>query len=503
MSERSFHTEIMDLTGKKYVRTYKNTILIVEYRKFDRFYILLSLREPGRPCIIGFVKILNRKSPATQTEPQTAADGGAFGGDAVKQVGRTDYPMFGQKLLELIDTAAALTGAKIVVYDNSGFLRLERLFGRCGYEMCTHTCEYCRSMIEGPGGRVACVENHFGSPKRMFDQNSYLRPVWVRCYAGLDEYVVPMTYNGRLVALMYIGQFRLNDEIPAESDLPISTDRTRQKELYMKLPLVDKTRIEQTAMLFEYAMNAVLLEYVPKNELDMFFLHKDSSIVEQVMSIFDKNFDQGVTVKEISESLHVDATLLRRKFKQELGISLPDFLRERRYGLAKRLVREGKQSLESIALNCGFKDVSAFMHWFKHGTEKTVSEFKADAGASEGAERGFDYARAARQRIESNWRKGVTASTIAKELGVTLDHLTRLFKAETGCTVYGYLQSVRMEHAKEALALTDTPVAQIAADNGFPTPSAFAATFSREMGMTPLEYRRSRKKRDVNCDANV
>mgnify|MGYP000090226425 CR=1 FL=1 len=113
------------------------------------------------------------------------------------------------------------------------------------------------------------------------------------------------------------------------------------------------------------------------------------------------------------------------------------------------------------------------------GTEKTVSEFKADAGASEGAERGFDYARAARQRIESNWRKGVTASTIAKELGVTPDHLTRLFKAETGCTVYGYLQSVRMEHAKEALALTDTPVAQIAADNGFPTPSAFAATFSR------------------------
>ena len=101
MSEGSFHTEIMDLTGKKYVRTYKNTILIVEYRKFDRFYILLSLREPGRPCIIGFVKILNRKSPATQTEPQTAADGGAFGGDAVKQVGRTDYPMFGQKLREL------------------------------------------------------------------------------------------------------------------------------------------------------------------------------------------------------------------------------------------------------------------------------------------------------------------------------------------------------------------------------------------------------------------
>lgn len=76
MSERSFHTEIMDLTGKKYVRTYKNTILIVEYRKFDRFYILLSLREPGRPCIIGFVKILNRNHPRrrpSRKQPLTAA----------------------------------------------------------------------------------------------------------------------------------------------------------------------------------------------------------------------------------------------------------------------------------------------------------------------------------------------------------------------------------------------------------------------------------------------
>lgn len=411
----------------------------------------------------------------------------------MKQVGRTDYSMFGQKLLELIDTVKVLTGTKIVVFDSSRFLRLERLFGQRTNEMCTHTCEYCRSMIEGPGGRVACVEHHFGSPKRMFNQNSYLRPMWVRCYAGLDEYVVPMTYNGRPVALMYIGQCRLNDEFPAESDLPINTDRTRQKELYMKLPLVDKTRIEQAAMLFEYAMNAVLLEYVPKNELDMFFLHKENSIAEQVMSTFSMNFDQGVTVKEISESLHVDATLLRRKFKQEFGISLPVFLRERRYGLAKRLVREDKQSLESIALNCGFKDVSAFMHWFKHGTEKTVSEFKADTGQREDAKHGFDYVRAARQSMESNWRKGVTASTVAEEMSVTPDHLTRLFKAEMGCTVYGYLQKVRMEHAKEALALTDTPVAQIAADNGFPTPSAFAATFSREMGMTPLEYRKNRK----------
>lgn len=411
----------------------------------------------------------------------------------MKQVGRTDYSTFGQKLLELIDTVTVLTGTKIVVSDISRFLRTERLFGQRSYEMGSHTCEYCRSMIEGPGGRVACVEHHFGSPKRIFNQNSYLRPMWVRCYAGLDEYVVPMTYNGRLVALMYIGQCRLNDEFPADCDMLINTDRTRQKELYMKLPLVDKTRIEQAAMLFEYAMNAVLLEYVPKNELDMFFLHKENSIVEQVMSIFGRNFEQGMTVKEISESLHVDAALLRRKFKQELGISLPDFLREQRYGLAKRLVREGKQSLESIALNCGFKDVSAFMHWFKRGTEKTVSEFKAEAGASEGAERGFDYVRAARQSMESNWRKGVTATTIAEEMGVTPDYLTRLFKAETGCTVYGYLQKVRMEHAKEALALTDAPIAQVAADNGFPTPSAFAATFSREMGMTPLEYRRSRK----------
>ena len=69
VSERPFHTEMMDLTGKKYVRTYKNTILIMKYRKFDRFYILLSLCETGRACIIGFVKILNREIPATQTEP--------------------------------------------------------------------------------------------------------------------------------------------------------------------------------------------------------------------------------------------------------------------------------------------------------------------------------------------------------------------------------------------------------------------------------------------------
>ncbi|ARP87076.1 AraC family transcriptional regulator [Bordetella genomosp. 9] len=74
-----------------------------------------------------------------------------------------------------------------------------------------------------------------------------------------------------------------------------------------------------------------------------------------------------------------------------------------------------------------------------------------------------------------------------EEVGASGRTLIRLFQAELGLNYRQWLQQVRLADALGRLSLGQ-PVARIAADLGYRSPSAFAAMFRRAMGAPPNAY---------------
>lgn len=83
----------------------------------------------------------------------------------------------------------------------------------------------------------------------------------------------------------------------------------------------------------------------------------------------------------------------------------------------------------------------------------------------------------------------LTLEQIAWHVGLSAEHLARGFRRETGLTIFGYVEQVRLEHAKTLLASSTQSVTEIARQAGFGTPSQLCRSFKRALGETPLAYR--------------
>jgi AraC-like DNA-binding protein len=71
-----------------------------------------------------------------------------------------------------------------------------------------------------------------------------------------------------------------------------------------------------------------------------------------------------------------------------------------------------------------------------------------------------------------------------------VSHFARSFKATFGVAPHRWLIGRRIEHAKELLRQTTTPIADIAIQSGFADQTAFARTFHKVMGVSPGQWRR-------------
>lgn len=81
---------------------------------------------------------------------------------------------------------------------------------------------------------------------------------------------------------------------------------------------------------------------------------------------------------------------------------------------------------------------------------------------------------------------------VAWHLGVSPEHLARTFRQETGQTVFGYLQQLRLERAKTYLLGSGRSITAIAAETGFSSVALFSRNFKRAVGRSPLAYRQER-----------
>ncbi|MFI8519157.1 GlxA family transcriptional regulator [Streptomyces sp. NPDC085481] len=95
-----------------------------------------------------------------------------------------------------------------------------------------------------------------------------------------------------------------------------------------------------------------------------------------------------------------------------------------------------------------------------------------------------------RHYITRNIGRQLTLADLAASAHVSERQLTRIFKAELGTTPSAYIESARVEMARNQLESTDATLERITTLCGFGTTDTLIRAFRRRLDTTPMEYRR-------------
>ena len=88
----------------------------------------------------------------------------------------------------------------------------------------------------------------------------------------------------------------------------------------------------------------------------------------------------------------------------------------------------------------------------------------------------------------------LTLAQLASSVGLSPFHFCRAFKQSVGVAPHRYQMMLRAERARCLLEATDRCVTDIAFEAGYGSSQALARVFRREFGVSPSEYRATRRR---------
>lgn len=97
------------------------------------------------------------------------------------------------------------------------------------------------------------------------------------------------------------------------------------------------------------------------------------------------------------------------------------------------------------------------------------------------------------QYVNQNFQYSISLSELAQEMFVSTSTLSRFFKKQAGIYFADYLNQVRLRYAMQALLYSEKNITKIAVDCGFSNSSVFNRNFRDVYGMTPSDYRKTKR----------
>ncbi len=93
--------------------------------------------------------------------------------------------------------------------------------------------------------------------------------------------------------------------------------------------------------------------------------------------------------------------------------------------------------------------------------------------------------------IRNNYAKNITLNQVARQVNLSAGYFSNLFKKEVQENFVGYLNTLRIEQAKNLLQTTSMKAYEVAEKVGFTETTYFCKVFKKTTGMSPNEFRKS------------
>ncbi|MDO4357264.1 MAG: AraC family transcriptional regulator [Clostridia bacterium] len=106
---------------------------------------------------------------------------------------------------------------------------------------------------------------------------------------------------------------------------------------------------------------------------------------------------------------------------------------------------------------------------------------------------GADMQRELLAYIQAHYDERITLKQLADRMHMSEKYVSRYFKSHFALPFSRYVLHLRLEHARQLLETTETPVTEVALQVGFSSVSYFIRAFRDVYGVPPLRYRRGRQ----------
>jgi transcriptional regulator GlxA family with amidase domain len=107
--------------------------------------------------------------------------------------------------------------------------------------------------------------------------------------------------------------------------------------------------------------------------------HADE-VIRQVQGLIEKDYQRTISVDEMAEHCHMSVRNFIRRFEQATAHTPLEYLQRVRVENAKKLLESKNDSIEQVALQCGYEDMSFFRKVFKRHVAMTPREYKDKYG---------------------------------------------------------------------------------------------------------------------------
>jgi AraC-like DNA-binding protein/ligand-binding sensor protein len=215
---------------------------------------------------------------------------------------------------------------------------------------------YCNSIQSTEKGRLSCQRS---------DEILLLRCAKSRkpethiCHAGLVDVAVPLIYHAEIIGYLVLGQMREETAFSClESYLrSLSLDLEVMKKQYDELTVFDPLKIESIVSIAEMLAKYLLFE----NSLRPSFGYG----VQEAVDYINSNLKEKMTINKISHESGLSKNTLYRGFMKEFGMTIGEYITEKRIEKAEKLLLETDLSVEEIAFETGFSGSAYFGANFK------------------------------------------------------------------------------------------------------------------------------------------
>lgn len=247
----------------------------------------------------------------------------------------------------------------VVFIGNTGGKHMQR-----PYHYVVHKKPVCVSKHKTQAGFSSCVRC------RMTVQNYIARhgkSLSGYCKKGVYEHCAPVIYQGRTIAVIFIGNIYTGED----EQLRRLGSGVTQSLLDTMEHNYTKQDCENTARVIGDFI-CLLAEQHGMEE------GNHDALMDGIKNYIRENYVYNFSLEDLAEIFGYNAKYLGRLFKHRTGTTVNKFCNMLRIEEAKRLLTETDMRITDIALQTGFNNISYFNYVFSGETGKSPGAYRSD-----------------------------------------------------------------------------------------------------------------------------
>ena len=263
------------------------------------------------------------------------------------------------KIEDILQSFYEISGMDVAIVSNKNKIIARRYSGAL----------YCASIHKSQKCMDICLESdRLGLAKAHESRGLHV----YKCPFGVYEALMPIYKNDEIAAYVFVGlgieDNESSDKELMDSALDISPNlnKVQLEKGIGELPRFSKEKIDAFASLLP-----LIAEYIEGNNL---LADTDMTVGQHIKSYVKNNLSRKITLADLSWHLHCSTVTLTEHFKNEFGITIMDYVMNKRMEKAQRLLLNSELSIREVADECGFSDNEYFSRCFKetHGMSPTA-----------------------------------------------------------------------------------------------------------------------------------